>query len=154
MAGRDGFKKILGTKVHVAVDGNGLPVSTVCSAANEHGSTRFIDTMENIPDFLDDSMAEETVTVYAGKGYGAKCIGNYLRSNGIGCCIPYGSNSKLTVSENPQKHCSKTRYVAERFFGRLKNGFHGTRTRCEGNCSNYLGLVDIASSLMYCRVLR
>ena len=42
------------------------------SPANEHDSTKFIDVIENISNFLDDVMMDEIVTVYADKGYDAK----------------------------------------------------------------------------------
>ena len=143
-----------GTKIHVAVESNGLPISIVMSPANEHDSTKFIDVMENISNFLDDVMMDEIVTVYADKGYDAKYIRNYLRNNGISCCIPYKSNSKFIVSKNTQNKYNKTRFVVERFFAWLKNGFHRTRIRYERNSENYLGLINITSFLMYCRVLR
>jgi len=63
--GHDGFKRITGTKIHVAVEQNGLPVSIVCSPANIHDSTKFIDVMENISEFIDDYMIQQIVTVYA-----------------------------------------------------------------------------------------
>ena len=36
ITGHDGFKRITGTKIHVAVDNNGLPVSIIIGPANEH----------------------------------------------------------------------------------------------------------------------
>jgi len=73
----------------------------------------------------------------------------------IACCIPYKTNSKFIVSKNIQNNSyNKTRFVVERFFAWLKNGFHRTRIRYERNAENYLGLISIASFLMYCRVLR
>ena len=53
----------------------------MCSSTNEHDSTKFIDVMENISEFVDDSMMDEIVTVYADKGYDAKYIRNYLKCN-------------------------------------------------------------------------
>ena len=47
----------------------------------------------------------------------------------------------------------KTRYVVERFFAWLKNGFHRTRIRYEKNAQNYLVFVIISSIMMYWRVL-
>ena len=110
--------------------------------------------MESISEYLDDSMIEEIMTVYADKGYDAKYIRTHLRNNGISCCIPYKSNSKFIVQNNNYKHYNKTRFVVERFFAWLKNGFHRTRIRYERNAENYFGLINIASFLMYCRVLR
>ena len=123
------------------------------SPANIHDSTKFIDVMENISDFVDDDMINEIVSVYADKGYDAKYIRNYLRNNGINCCIPYKKNSKFILQNNDYKHYNKTRFVVERFFAWLKNGLHRTAIRYEKNCENYLGFVYLASIMMYWRVL-
>ncbi|KER05352.1 methionyl-tRNA formyltransferase protein [Marine Group I thaumarchaeote SCGC AAA799-E16] len=143
----------MGTKLHVAVDCNGLPVSIVTSCANEHDSTKFIDVMENISECLDDEMIQQIVSVYADKGYDAKYIRMYLRNRNLACCIPYKKNSKL-MQNNAQRNYNKTRYVVERFFAWLKCGFRRTAIRYERVAENYLGFINIASFLMYCRVLR
>jgi transposase len=127
------------------------------SPANIHDSIKFIDVIENISDFLDDDSIKQIVSVYADKGYDAKYIRNYLRNNGINCCIPYKKNSKFILQNNIQNNgynnYNKTRFVVERFFAWLKNGFHRTRIRYEKNCDNYLGFVYLASIMMYWRVL-
>jgi len=135
------------------VESNGLPVSIVISPANIHDSTKFIDVMKNISDFLDDESVKQIVSVYADKGYDAKYIRMYLRNNGINCCVPYRNNSKLMLKNNLQNNYNKTRFVVERFFGWLKNGFHRTRIRYEKSYDNYLGFVYLASIMMYWRVL-
>ena len=109
--------------------------------------------MENISEFVEDSMMDEIVIVYADKGYDAKYIRNYLRCNGMNFCIPYKKNSRFIVSENQNNIYNKTRFVVERFFAWLKNGFHRTRIRYEKKCDNYLGFVYLASIMMYWRVL-
>ena len=128
------------------------------SSANVHDSTKFVDVMESISEYLDKTMINEIVTVYADKGYDAAYIRNYLKNNGMNCCIPYKKNSKSILQNNIQNnsynHYNKTRFVVERFFAWLKNGFHRTRIRYERNAENYLGFINIASFLMYCRVLR
>ena len=45
VTGYDGFKRISGTKIHVAVEQTGLSISIIMSSANEHNSTKFIDVM-------------------------------------------------------------------------------------------------------------
>ena len=55
--GFEGFKKIIGTKIHVAVEQNDLPISIVTSPANEHNFTKFIDVMESISDYLDEYLS-------------------------------------------------------------------------------------------------
>ncbi len=102
-------------------------------------------------------MMNQIVTVYADKGYDAKYIRDYLKNKGINCCIPYKKNSKISLQNNIQNNSynnyNKTRFVVERFFAWLKNGFHRTRIRYEKNCDNYLSFVYLASILMYWRVL-
>ena len=56
----DWFKQITGTKIHVAVEQKGLPVSIIIPA-NKHDSTRFIDAMENISEYLDDDVAKQII---------------------------------------------------------------------------------------------
>jgi len=136
------------------VDSNGLPVSIVIGSANEHDSSRFIDVMKNLDMYLDDDSIEQIVAVYADKGYDAKYIREYLKNRNIMDCIPK-RNYKTNTNETSDKiNYNKTRYVVERFFAWLKCGFHRTRIRYERLAENYLGLIHIASFLMYCRVLR
>ena len=124
------------------------------STANIHDSTKFIDVMQNISEFLDDDeMAEGTVSAYADKGYDARYIRDYLRCNGMVCCIPYRNNFKLVVPKNMQSNYNRTRFAVERLFAWLKCGFRRTAIRYERNCENYLGLVYLASIIMYWRVL-
>jgi len=59
VTGYDGFKRITGTEIHVAVDRNSLPISIVIISANNHDSTRFIGVIENIDDSLDDDAIKQ-----------------------------------------------------------------------------------------------
>ena len=153
ITGYDGFKRISGTKIHVAVEQNGLPVSIVIGPANEHDSARFIDVMENISDYLDDDSIEQIVSVYADKGYYAKKIREYLRNRDIRDRIPHRNFKPRNNKRANQNNYNKTRYVVERFFAWLKWGFHRTRIRYERLAENYLAFLNIASFLMYWRVL-
>ena len=154
MIGYDGFKRITGTKIHVAVEQNGLPLSIVISPANHHDSTKLIKIVENISDYLDDDYTKQIVSVYADKGYDSKIIRNYLKNKNIKDCIP--KRNYKTKSERISHHTNynKTRFAVERFFAWLKCGFHRIRIRYERIAENYLGFINIASFLMYCRVLR
>ncbi len=110
--------------------------------------------MENISDFVDDSMMNQIVSVYADKGYDAKYIRMYLKNRNINDKIPFRKNNNGATKNKSYKKYNKIRYVVERFFAWLKNGFRRTAIRYERVAENYLGLVNIASFLMYCRVLR
>jgi transposase len=153
VTGYDVFKRISGTKIHVAVDCNSLPVSIVISSANNHDSTRLIDVMENLDYSLDDSAIHQIKEVYADKGYDTKSFREYLTSRCIKDCILH-RNYKTKHHDNSNRYnYNKTRYVVERFFAWLKCGFHRIVIRYERIVGNYLAFINIASFLMYCRVL-
>ena len=76
------------------MESNGLPISIRTSPANQHDSTKFIDVLENISDFLNDDLIHAIVSAYADKGYDAAYIRNYLRCYGINCCIPFKDELK------------------------------------------------------------
>ncbi len=105
--GYDGFRKILGTKIHVAADRTGLPISIRASPANVHDSTKFIDVLENISELVGDDLIREIISAYADRGYDAACIRSYLGSHGIDCCIPYKRNSRNVAQNRSQKHYGK-----------------------------------------------
>ena len=130
-----------------------MPISIVVGPANEHDSIKFIDVMESIPDFLDEGTVEEITQCYADKGYDAGFIRSYLEKRKIRDYSIQEKN-KTGHDTSEQYTCNKTRYVVERFFAWLKCGFRRTMIRYEKNAENYLGMVNIASFLMYCRVLR
>ena len=127
-----------------------MPISIRTSLVNQHDSTKFIDVLENISDFLNDDLIQQIISAYADKGYDAAYIKNYLRCYGINSCIPYKKNSKLIM---PKNNYNKARFVVERFFAWLKCGFHRTTIRYEKKCDNYLGFIYLALILMYWRVL-
>jgi len=130
-----------------------LPISIIISSANQHDSTKFIDVMESISDFLDDDIIDEIVSVYADKGYDAVAIREYLKSKNIKGCIPKRNFKTEKGNTTNQNNYNKTRFVVERFFAWLKNGFHRTRIRYEKIAENYLAFVNIACIMMYWGVL-
>ncbi len=97
-------------------------------------------------------MMNQTVSVYADKGYDSTAIREYLKNREIVSRIPFRKNGKSPKIKSYKKY-NAVRYVVERFFAWLKNGFYRTRIRCEKNCENYLGFVYLASIVMYWRVL-
>lgn len=131
-----------------------MPISIVISPANHHDSTKLVEVVENISDFLDDDYTKQIVSVYADKGYDSKIIRDYLKNRNIKDCIPKRNFKIKSNKKTNQNNYNKTRYVVERFFAWLKNGFHRTRIRYERIAENYLAFVNIACIMMYCRVLR
>ncbi len=109
--------------------------------------------MESISDFLDDGMIDEIVSVYANKGYDAVTIREYLKNRNIKDCISKRNFKTKKCNTTNQNNYNKTRFVVERFFAWLKNGFHRIRIRYEKIAENYLAFVNIACIMMYWRVL-
>lgn len=93
------------------------------------------------------------MSCFADKGYDSTSIRSYLKSRNIVPCIPKRNFKKNNNENYIYNNYNKTRFVVERFFAWLKNGFHRTRIRYEKNCDNYLGFVYLASIMMYWRVL-
>ena len=143
--------------MHVAVEQNGLPISVVISPANRHDSTQFCDVVNSIS-MLHGRNTRDIEEIYADKAYDAQYIREYLEKRKIKDCIPHRKNNTTVQDDeydDAEKHrCNKIRYVVERFFAWLKNGFRRLIIRYERKSENYLGLLNIASFLMYCRVLR
>jgi len=125
----------------------------IISPANQHDSTRLIDVMENISDYLNGDTIKQIESVYADKGYDSKTIREYLRNRKITDCIPNRNFKTRTNKSGDQSKYNKTRFAVERFFAWLKCGFHRTRIRYERIADNYLAFVNIASIMMYWRVL-
>lgn len=109
--------------------------------------------MENLDEHLDENMIKQILEVYADKGYDAKHIRKYLINRNIRGMISHRTNSKTIPPNNEQNNYNKTRYVVERFFAWLKCGFRRMVIRYERRAENYESLINIASFLMYCRVL-
>ena len=116
-------------------------------------TTKLIDVMEDISEFLDGCAIKEAVSAYADRGYDSGTIRNYLKNRNIRDRISFGKNSATTKNKSYRKH-SSIRHVVERFLAWLKDGFRRTAIRYERVAENYLGPVSIASFLMYCGVLR
>ena len=135
------------------MDCNSLPISIIISPANNHDGTKFVDVMENISDHLSCTDTKKIKSVYADKSYDSHFIRDYLKNKNIKDCISKRNFKTDNSQIKNQNNYNKTRYVVERFFAWLKNGFHRTRIRYERIAENYLGFLNIASFLMYCRVL-
>ncbi len=131
----------MGTKIHAAVDGAGLPIPIRASPANVHDSTKFIDVSEDISELVDDGLIRQIISAYADRGYDAAYVRNYLRSHGIDCCIPYKRNSRNVAQNRNQKHHGKAGFAVERFLVWLRYGLRRTVARHEKKCWNQPGLV-------------
>lgn len=120
--------------------------------ANEHDSTRFVETIESVSIQSGARPRTRPVAVYADKAYDSRTIRKYLASRGIKSRIPKriwnGGKKKRTG-----KRYAKVRSSVERFFAWLKCGFRRVSVRYERLDEVYIGFLNLASFLMYWRVL-
>ena len=115
--GYDRNKKILGTKINVIVTSNGLSISMTIERVNKHDSTKFIETMEHLLDFMTHDSLKHIKHCFADKRYISKTIREYLEKQNIQVHIPVKKNS---IALRPKKRKSKiksVRFVVEQFFG-------------------------------------
>ena len=122
------------------MESNGLPISIRTSPANQHDSTKFIDVLENISDFLNDDLIHAIVSAYADKGYDAAYIRNYLRCYGINCCIPYKRTQR-------QFHKTRIKNIMAKQDLLLKDFLHGSNVDFIELQSDMRGIVIIILDL-------
>ena len=82
-AAYNGHKKRRGVKVHAAVSAEGLPLSLVIGAGNEHDSRRFTDVLEGIRIRTSGRPRTRPREVVAEAAYDEGRIRGYLRRRGI-----------------------------------------------------------------------
>jgi len=158
-AAYNGFKKRRGVKVHAAVTVEGLPVSLVIGAGNEHDSRRFIKVLEGIGIMTGRRGRPMTRPhkVVADAAYDGEKIRRYLRRRGIRSIIPTNRRTGRKQSGGPTRFDEPTyrnRACVERFFGWLKMGFRRLTVRYERLDVVFTGLLCIACILMYWRRIR
>jgi IS5 family transposase len=78
--GYDGFKHRNGTKIHVCVDSDSMPLSIAIGPGNEHDSRRLQE--------LVDGLSGRPRELYADAAYDTESIRSYLSSMGIEPNIP------------------------------------------------------------------
>jgi transposase len=126
--GYDGFKHRKGTKIHVCVDRDSMPLSIAIGPGNEHDSRRLQE--------LVDGLSGRPRELYADAAYDTENIRRGLESIGIEPNIRNGSRPRPYNVELYRR----MRSAVERFFGRLKS-FRRTIIRYERPESTYKALV-------------
>ena len=128
------------TKLHVACDGNGIPLAVLPTAGNINEPTQFIKLMEEIP--LSLHRKQKRPNAVAGdKAYVAGYIFKWIDDRGIENVIPNRKNE----NKNPKfcKRKYKQRNVVERLIGKLKL-HRRIATRYDKTVESYLAIIKIA----------
>jgi transposase len=146
----------LGSKRHVLVDKNGIPLSVVITSANTHDVTVAIDTVDSMvikrpivssPSSKPKNNQKKKQNLCLDKAYHSKEVEQEIIKRGY---IPHIRHRKEEMKF--KKKYRARRWVVERT-NSWHNRFRKLFTRYEKNDENYLGLVELANSLIVYRRL-
>ncbi|MES9512040.1 IS5 family transposase [Streptomyces sp. NPDC000609] len=153
----------LTTKVHLAVDGRGLPLSIVLTPGNVNDSTVFDAVLDTIyvPRSGMGRPRRRPDRVLADKAYSSRAIRVALRHRGIKATIPGRSDQVgnrrrkgSTGGRRPafDREAYKHRNVVERCFNRLKQ-FRAVATRFDKPATRYQAGLPLSSLILWLRDL-
>ena len=138
-----------GTKIHMVVDGHGVPLAVLLSPGQTHDSKMFAPVFDAQESLVIRHLGEPEALA-ADKAYGSKAIREMITEAGIEVVIPKKSNEAPDPTFN--KVLYRQRNVVERSFGWLKES-RRIVTRFEKLAVSYLAMVNLAIILKYFRVL-
>lgn len=135
------------TKLHLACDGKGRPLSLVLTPGQRHESTQLESVLDGIRVLKIGGGRPRTrpSRVLADKGYSYPRCRRALRRRGIRYTIPTRSNQRRRRFD-PEAY--RRRNVVERCVGRLKQ-FRGIATRYEKRAVNFRAMAVIASLVIW-----
>ena len=111
--GYDGFKNRKGTKIHVCVDRDSMPLSIIIGPGNEHDSKKLQE--------LVDGLSGRPRELYADAAYDTENIRRGLESIGIEPNIPVNPRNGRRPRQYNVEVYRRMRPAAERLFGRIKS---------------------------------
>ncbi|HEY5716010.1 MAG TPA: IS5 family transposase [Psychromonas sp.] len=126
------------TKIHLAVDSNGLPIYFELSEGQRNDITHAQSLVEH---------TNQAKTVIADKGYDSDLFRKFIESEGMESVIP-----KRQYNGEKQKDVDwclyKYRHLVENAFGRIKH-FRSISTRYDKLARNYASMVSLAFMMMW-----
>ena len=144
----------LGSKRHILTDKDGIPLSTMITSANTHDVNVAIDTVDNIIIKRQSSSSsskpkynQKKQNLCLDKAYHSKEVEQEIIKRGYNPHIRHRREEKLFQKKHPTR-----RWVVERT-NSWHNRFRKLFTRYEKKKENYLGLVQLANSLIVYRRL-
>lgn len=129
----------MSTKLHVIVDGCGLPIRVVLSPGQASDKAVAPALLAGLAPGRD---------LVADRGYDAKALLDLIAAQGGRAHIPTCRDRKLQRSVDPELY--RHRNLVERFFNKLKH-FRRIATRYEKTARNFLAAVLIASTRLWTR---
>ena len=136
------------TKIHLRCDGNGLPITFLLTVGERHEAVVFEQLMEQgaVKREGPGRPRLRPRRVSGDKGYSSGKIRLYLRRRGIRITIPRKDNERRRSKFDKSLYRQRNR--VERCFNRLKQ-FRRIATRYEKKGENYLGMLTLASIIMW-----
>ena len=151
---RGGFS----TKLHLACDGKGRPLSVLLTPGQRHGSTQLEGLLDAVrvarPLGSPGRPRKRPSCLLADRGYSFESCRGLLRRRGISHTIPERKDQKERRAGRPGRRPSfdreayRRRNVVERCVNKLKQ-WRGIATRYEKRAVNYRAMVVIASLMMW-----
>ncbi len=140
-----------GSKYHLAVDRNGIPLAVRLSAANAHDATQLVPLVDAIPPIIGPRgkpgrPRKRPAKLHADKAYDSSDLRRSLRASGI---TPRIARRGVDSSERLGRH----RWVVERTFAWLL-GYRRLGVRYERRGDLLQGLLHLGCSLVCLKFLR
>ncbi|MFF9854393.1 IS5 family transposase, partial [Streptomyces litmocidini] len=151
----------LTTKVHLAVDGRGLPLSIVLTPGNVNDATVFAQVLDGIriPRTATGRRRTTPTRALGDKAYSSRAIRHLLRRRGIAVTIPEHRDQvanrrrRGSLGGRPpafDKEIYRDRNVVERCFARLKQ-FRAIATRFDKLAIRYRAGLHLAALILWLR---
>lgn len=155
--GFDGHKKTKGSKIHVAVTPQCLPIAIDLGSGNEHESRKLIPLLNDIQIKNNNGRPKSRPErVWADTKYHTFLVLTYLYNRRIRAQIKERRNTKPKQGRPHvflYREYRKVRSSVERFFGWLKS-FRRIQTRYERLASTYLGFIQLGCIMILMKVVR
>ncbi|WUT15950.1 IS5 family transposase [Streptomyces virginiae] len=151
----------LTTKVHLAVEGRGLPLSIVLTLGNVNDATAFGEVLDGIrvPRAAAGRPRTTPERVLGDKAYSSRAIRHLLRRRGIAVTIPERRDQEANRRRRGRlggrppafdKEIYRDRNVVERCFARIKQ-FRAVATRFDELADRYRTGIVLASLVLWLR---
>ena len=127
------------TKIHLVVDGGGLPIYFELSEGQRHD----IAHAENLVDHL-----KEVNIFIADKGYDSEALRKYVEQKGGETVIPKRNYGQDIDKESVDWCLYKYRHLVENAFARVKH-FRSISTRYDKLARNYASMLSLAFLMMW-----
>ncbi len=131
------------TKIHLAIDAHGNPITFILSDGTTHD-------VKVAPDLIDKIDLSETDVLCADKGYDSDALQVHIKQAGCFNNISHKQNTKST-NNHTDWHLYKSRHFVENAFATLKQ-FRAVATRFDKLKQSYDNTVALACSYLWLKL--